>query len=296
MIQREYDKLLHLLSRHTNLMVPYSDYVNGHTFPAQISELLGTKIKLTYRNHYIYDTKLLHAPAITRRYGEIMSSRPADDDELIPEEGYDDPTDTFTDDFFVLRADKVEPFRLIAINSDCSILVINSTEKDENDEYKFSTLISEYPVQLNDYIGLGVYSQYAGDVRELKAVSLRVDGGEPCYSVLLEFLGSSGEIRFLLGDECIHRLYDYYDINGSRDYDGKDSTNHENPVDVTGEYADADTQGYVFQDVNGGYSNNWDKFYENIMNDRQIIDFRKELFDKINLFERPEIIYGKIQD
>jgi hypothetical protein len=101
----------------------------------------------------------------------------------------------------------------------------------------------------------------------------------------MENLGSTGVVRFILGDECRHLLYDYYDIDGSRDYDAKNAPELPNPVDVTGEWADADEHGYVFTDVNGGHSNNWDKLYTEVMSNEEVREFREKLLEG-------KIIYG----
>ena len=44
MINQKYDVLLHLLTRATNLNIPYSDYVKGDKFPEQNKELINTKV------------------------------------------------------------------------------------------------------------------------------------------------------------------------------------------------------------------------------------------------------------
>ena len=291
-MRRQYDVMLHILSRHTNLQVPYSDYVNGNIFPDQISELLNTEVTIKYRCHYNTDYNIIEKAAIITEDGEEISSRPSDDiqqlepRELTEEEKKENPF-IFSEPFRVLRADATEPYRLIAISRDYKKIIVNSTKKDRYGNYLFETLVSEYTIQINELLGLGCYSQYAGKVRELKAVTLRVDATEPCYSVLMEFLGSTGMVRFILGDEAISVLYDYYDIDGSRDYEGKHAQDEENPVDVTGEYADADQHEYTFTDVNGGTSNNWDKMYDSdvvMTTVEEVVDFRKSILEGITIY------------
>lgn len=285
-MRKQYDILLHLLSRHTNLQIPFSDYVKSKEFPKQISELLNTEVTIRYRDFSITDLDTEKRAAVIIKNGEKISSRPNDDNQQLEDRESDlyeieERPYAYKGKFRILRADSTEPYRLIAISEDYSKIIVNSTKKDENDEYEFLSLVSEYPIQMNEYIGLGCYDQYAGEIPEIKAATLRVDKCEPCYSILMEFLGSTGVVRFILGDEAISKLYDYFDISGSRDYDNRHANDEENPVDITGEHADADTHGYKFNDVNGGYSNNWDKMYDRniIMTDEEIINFRKSILE-----------------
>ena len=162
------DVLLHLITKHTNLQLPFSDYVKSDKFPTQISELLNSEVNIKYRNYY------------------------------------EEP-------FIVLRADAEKPFRLIAVSKDYSKIIINSTEV-INDNYLFLTKVSEYPIQMNEYIGLQCEDQYAGDIVNLKSVTLRVDKCEPCYSVLMEYIGDN-KVRFILGDEVISKIIMYQDDN-----------------------------------------------------------------------------------
>ncbi len=291
-MRKEYDIMLHLLTRHTNLVQPYSDYVTATEFPEQITELLNTEVTIKYRNHYLSDISLIEKPATIIRDGETISSRPSDDAQQmearkIPEtEEKESPFVQEDKKFRIVRADAAEPYRLIAISTDYEVIVVNSTKKDDSGEYAFKTLVSEYATQLNEYVGLGCYDQYAGVITELKAATIRVDATEPCYSVLMEFLGSTGVVRFILGDEAASMLYDYYDIDGSRDYNAKHAEEESNPVDVTGEYADADNINIVWTNVNGGPANNWDKMYLDgtVMRDDEIYEFRKSILEGMKIY------------
>lgn len=285
-MRKQYDIFLHMLTKHTNLNLPYSDYVKGREFPNQIAELLNTEVTIKYRNFYETDIDVAARSATLINNGEVISSRPKDDDQQLedrelPEFEKRERPHYYEGQFIVVRADADLPFRFIGISPDYSKIVVGSTEKDENDQYLFLDTVLEYPIQMNEYIGLGCYDQYKSDVSEIKAVTLRVDKCEPCYTVLVEFLGSTNMIRFILGDEAQSLLYDYHDVDGSRDYDNRHAVEEENPVDVTGEYADADIKGYIFTDVNGGGSNNWIDLYDTdrIMTDEEVVEFRKSILE-----------------
>ena len=215
------DTMLHLLTRQTNLEKPYTSYITDEYFPDQITELLNTAITLKYRNHYVYSKEIYSVPATITFNGRTMSSRPSDDinftERMIGPEDFEDDY-ILTDLFTVLRADAVEPHVLIAINADYSVLLISSTETDNNGEYKFNTLINEYPVQNNTLFGLATLDQFSEQLygysgEEYDGVVLRVDKTEPCNTVIAEFVDDG--IRYVLGDECQSKVVGYYEINGS---------------------------------------------------------------------------------
>lgn len=249
MIRQLYDVLLHHKTKHTNIEMPGCKYIAANVFPEQISELINTEITLKYRNHNIIDN-----------YNEPSSGRPSDDSPWVskPNTGPEysgDPSDVYEDKFIVLRADSTEPYRLIARSLDYKMILINSTEIDDSGEYKFKTIISEYPVQDNTYFGLEIQDQYVGEIDELGAVTLRVDAGEPTYSVLVEFLGSTGIIRFVLGDEVFSKIQDRYDINGDYDYDNKNASDYGEFVDVDGYYANHSDITHI-KNIDGGNAGN----------------------------------------
>ena len=224
MIQQLYDVLLHKLTKHTNVSIPYSRYISGDTFPEQDSELLNTVITLKYRDHNIIETP-----------EDSEANRPPDDEPFEPFESNHtsgDPYEVYSIDCIVVRADSSEPFRLIAISTDYTRILVNSTRIGTDGEPAYKHLVSEYPVQDNKFFGLEIKNQYAGEINELNAVSIRCDSCEPCYAVLMEFLGTTNMIRFVLGDEMFSILRDYYDINGDYDYNNAGAKEEESYVDV----------------------------------------------------------------
>lgn len=206
------DILLHLLTKHTNLQVPFSDYVKSDKFPVQISELLNTEVNIKYRNYYETDLETETRAAVIIRDGEKISSRPSDDIQQLEDKESslcekEEKPFYYEEPFIVLRADADKPFRLIAVSKDYSKIIVNSTEIIDG-EYLFLTKISEYPIQMNEYIGLQCEDQYAGDIVSLNSVTLRVDKCEPCYSVLMEYIGGN-MVRFVLGDEVTSKIIMY---------------------------------------------------------------------------------------
>lgn len=288
-----YDLLLHQFTKHTNLQVPCSNYVRGAKFPDQISELLNTTVTLRYRDYYLDNNLFRGYPAVVKNmYGVEMNSRPSDD-KALPEyqPGPDDYEVKYiqTGEFTVVRADAMEPYRLIAISKDYRRILINSTKKKEDGTYEFESIISEYPLQINTFIGLEVYDQYVAEVDEIRACTLRVDASEPCYSVILEFLGSTGMIRFILGDEAFSKLYDYYDGEGLRDYDNRRPKEDENPVDVDGTYPIFGDEN-DYKDINGGVPDNWAMMFsrEATLTDSEVYELREKIIEG-------KIIYGTRQ-
>jgi hypothetical protein len=274
MINKLYDTLLHNLSRHTNLSQPYSDYVKSDSFPKQNSELLNKEVTIKYRDYKI----------VEEDKNNIKIHRPKDDTDLITghhntgPEDYD-ANDVYTGTFKVLRADKSEPYVLIGVSKDYSKIVVNSTKPMENGKLEYTEKISIYPRQINELIGLELSDQFVGEIDEIRATSLRVDNGEPCYSVLMEILGSTGYVRFILGDEVQSIVRDYYDDKGENDYNGMDSVeNHGTPVDVDGYKADH-SKISSYKDIDGGPANTFCKLYTDIMNDEEVATFRKKTIE-----------------
>lgn len=273
MIKQKYDVLLHLLTRATNLNIPYSDYVKGDKFPEQNKELINTKVTIQYRDYYKYDIEIL----------DIKANRPKDDTPNIPNtegpESYE-YNHIYKDEFRVVRADAEAPFVLIGINDDYSRIIINSSEPKENGGYKFEDLVSIYPIQRNEFTAIGVYSQYVGELDRLVGATMRVDACEPCASIIIELVGDN-TVRFTLGDEHFSVLYDYYDIDGSRDYDGRKAARaEETQVDVDGYRADH-TGISNFTNVDGGYANNWKELFDKnrILIDDEVFEFRRKILE-----------------
>lgn len=206
MIKRKY---LHQFSRHTNLNPPYSKYITANKFPDQISDLLNTEVIIKYKVLAKTDIETANKAATIIRDGKVISSRPSDDiqhmeDYVIPD--YIKKENPLYDEgsFIVLRADSVEPFKFIGISTDYSKMVIGST-KIINNEYLFLSNVLEYPIQMNELLGIYVYNCY--DDGEILAKVLRIDDCEPLYSILIEFL-ENNIIRFVLGDEVKSKLFE----------------------------------------------------------------------------------------
>lgn len=280
MVREEFEKLLHKVTKHTNLMIPHSDYITATEFPEQISELLNTTISLYYRDHRYTDNEILRKEATKYYKGEEISSRPSDDTEFVPRpygpEDIEQPNDLFFKEFIVLRADTTAPYRFIAVSTDYNVMIISSTEIEPvTQRYKFLDIVPVYPTQMNEYIGLAVYNKYPGEIPEIPAVTLRVDATEPCYSVLMEILGSTGTVRFLLGDEIVTRIQDYFDPNGLHDYNGAGPTEESSEyTDIDG-YSAADPHIVDALDVNGGGANPFVKLYHEAMTDEELRSFRE---------------------
>lgn len=182
MIKLQKEKLLHLHTRHTNLYTPYSDYVGYDKFPEQNKDLIGEIITIRYHNIDYY-----HSGSST--YYEDNH------DEYI-----------FKSDCKVLRCDNVEPFKMILVSLDYRHIFVT-------DSRKYDTIVAQYPVQLTEYIGINVKDRYAATSTDIDAVTLRVDEGEPCYSVIMEYV-EENKVRFVLGDECFSKLGEY--VNGEQ--------------------------------------------------------------------------------
>jgi hypothetical protein len=181
MVQQEKDKLLHLHTRHTNLSIPYSDYVGYDKFPEQNKDILGKQVQIKYWNIDYYHGSSTDYEDNHKEY-------------------------IFIAECLVLRCDNVKPFKMILVSLDYRHIFVT-------DSRKYDTIVTQYPVQLTEYIGVNVKDQYVATLTDIDAVTLRVDEGEPCYSVIMEYI-EGDKVRFVLGDECFSKLGEY--VNGEQ--------------------------------------------------------------------------------
>ena len=254
-----YEVLLHKRTHHTNMDVPYCRYISGTTFPTQHSELLNTTVTLKYRDYHIIDDE-------RDEDTYIPVGRPMDDDDtyLLHQVGPEDFDEhrIYHEGFRVVRADSSEPFVLIGISEDYSKVIINSTRIDPNTgDYEFKDKISTWALQDNNFFGLEIKDKHTGEVDELEAVSIQVDDGDPCHSIMVEFLGSTNMIRLVLGDECLSRIQDYYDDSFNFDGLNSEEGEYDNWLDVDGYYASH--RGIIVKDVDGGRAYNLERLFFN---------------------------------
>ena len=245
MVQQQKDLLLHLHTKHTNLCIPYSDYVNSDRFPQQHPLLLGNTVKIKYRDMYIVD----------------------DLEDDIKEPDKYDPHDIYEAECKVLRCDMVEPYRMICISLDYKFMFVT-------DFRYYEEIVVQYPIQYSQFIGITTRDQYVGIIPEIKGVTLRVDDGEPCYSIIMEYM-EDNKVRFLLGDECFARFYDYYD---APDYNGRDSKEYENYIDVDGGKVDK-TVNEMFYSIDAGPANNLHEMFKTFKSFEEITNIRKTLME-----------------
>jgi hypothetical protein len=304
------DLLLHNLSHHTNLSRPYSKYIKStDVFPKQNTELLDKLIMLRYidgyRAHSMRDV--------------VSAGRPYDDSDFNPDvdlnDEVDDPTQDYannitSDMFWVVRADAEAPYKLIAISVDYNVILINRSDKNQKtNDYFFNEIVSVYPQQRNDLIGLIGNNQYPGDKKENKSYVLRVDAGEPCESVILEQCGDT--MRFLLGSEVYTSITERYtvyqrDINGNlKDGDGIPPYHADNgamehpdnpPLDADGNEVDdpsgASQSSTEYIMANGGPAYTMTFGKSDYIDDQYIPNVREELVDR--LYQGGLKLYGTI--
>ena len=188
-----------------------------NSFPKQNTELLNTTVTLQYRNrNHWEDIEVLGYPAtIKDESGRSMPSRPEDDDTYQPREGegpdYEDDNDYIHEgEFRIVRADAVEPYTLIAIKDDYSVVVVSSSEPVDGG-YKFQSIVSVYNLQREDLLAVRtvqIYDEKASTnpVDLPEGVVFRVDSVDPNRSVIMELLPArygTRLVRFVTGDEVL---------------------------------------------------------------------------------------------
>lgn len=181
MPQQLEDILLHKLTHHTNLSVPYSDYISVDKFPKQDLSKLNTIRELKFRNYYRIDPE----------------------EDQLTNESKAEMHDIYTAKFLIVRCDIEEPYKLIGISEDYYHIIVQDSRHTDSD------VVSIYPHQMSEYIGLKTSSQYPANFNHLDGVTLRVDNTEPCLSVIAEFIDEE-TVRFVLGDESFFKITGYY--------------------------------------------------------------------------------------
>ena len=242
MVQQLKDDLLHKRTRHTNLFVPHCEHVGANKFPTQNTALLDTYVTIKFRNMYKVEVEDIIGPDLH------------------------DPHDIFEANCRVVRCDISEPYRMIGITDDCQFILVT-------DSRYWETMVVQYPIQFNEFCGIKVQDQYVAQHNWINAVTLRVDNGEPCYSVIVEYL-EDDYIRFVLGDECFSKLIDYFGLPDN-DYDNRDPIEYnEQYVDLDGSLAD-DSNIIQFMMIDGGYPDLLKEIYTMARTDLEIVEMRK---------------------
>lgn len=204
------DLLYKYRTRHTNILIPMSKYVSGDKYPEQDKLALGDTVRIRYRN-----TGKISIPE------ELMN----------PIDRIEEPVDGIhIDNFIVLRKDIEEPYKMVSISTDYKIILVQ-------DSRTWMDVVAQYPVQMNEFCGITVHNKYPDStIPELRGVTLRVDNGEPCYTVIFEFY-EDDTFRIILGDECLSSLYEQYstlDMNGVNPaFDPMDPNSY---IDIDGWY------------------------------------------------------------
>ena len=262
MVSRRKDKLLHKISHHTNVTMPHSDYVTGSKYPEQNQDILGTTITLRYRTMYRF--------------------RNTHDNDDSPDKY--ELTDIIEGEFIVVRFDIEEPKKIIAISRDYKVILVGDSDNYENQ-------ILEYPIQLQELIGLYVIDDYfeKPDRIQVKSVVLSCDNGEPCHTVIAEFYSDTryqNAVRFILGDEVRSIVLEKYDPDGLRDYNGIDALNHGLVyIDLNGKFAGNEGE-LITVDADAGHADPLEDLYRrDILSLPEIIQLRRRI-----LIERR--IYG----
>ena len=298
MIENNY---LQELLKHTNIVLPFYtdrnfDYISANKFPAQNEELINTRVTIKYRDFSTRTNPVTieKAALITDITSEeINSSRPEDDIQK-PEDSHLTPEELselgpFVEkEFRVLRADAVYPYKLIAIDDEYSILVINSSYYDEmTGKYAFEDHVSEYPMQQFKFIGASCISRYRDG--QLDSIVFRADSTEPAISILYETaLDEEGNEyhRFTIGDEVRAMLIGYlpYDSDDKFDFSDLDFRLGPEPERIPYDL-------YNFGDITEGdypdYPVEYDKDYD--FGDMDI-DFGKT--DLVGVYDFGDLIEG----
>lgn len=251
MVQREKDNLLFDHTKHTNVSVPMSQYVGYQKFPAQDPSMLNKVVDIKFRNMYIPDREITGADQFEEH-------------------------DIYTRKTRILRYDIDEPYVFIGCTLDYKFIFVSDTRY-------WRTKVVQYPIQFFEFTGINVLDQYYAQVNRLRGVTLRVDEGEPCHTVIAERY-VDGTMRMVLGDECHSLLVDYYGI--SDDYNGRDSIDYrEEYVDVDGADAFITMRPNItFKDIDGGLAEILVSEFNADRTEEEVISIRKEILEGATIY------------
>lgn len=188
-----HDKVLSNPPQHTTREIPKSDYIGINIYPEQDQELIGKEIELAYRLPCFYDSE--------------NENSPDDHDETYYKTGL----------FKVLRADKAEPYVLIAISLNYEYMIVSSTKVIEGTPI-YANTVTFYPMQDSEYIGIEAEDYYyTGDYFEdyrnasNTGYVLAWAACEPSIGVIVEEI--NGKIRFILDHETLSKPVNKTDIS-----------------------------------------------------------------------------------
>jgi uncharacterized protein YjdB len=269
MVSRRTDRLLHMITHHTNLEQPFNPNISGNNYPAQNTEKLGRTIKLKYRNRYIPDII---------KGGDIEIVQRNEDDEL----------DTiYRSEFIILRCDLISPYKVIFLSIDHSVMLVGDSRTYENPDIVF-----KYPKQMEELIGAYVNNQYIDtpDVRT-RAVVLSCDSTEPCNAIIAEFY-IDNTVRFLLETEVQSIIMERHPLE-NRDYNGADPDDTIERIDINGgSFVIFDN---TFIDVNGGFPDLLgDMLTRDALSFEEICKLRQKIIEERIIFGSEAIIPRRV--
>ena len=266
MVSRRTDRLLHLITHHTNLEQPYSANISGEDYPAQDSERLGRTVTLKYKNRY--ESDFSDAPVIN----------------------VDDENDNiYESEFIILRLDLSPPFKVLFLSTDYKVMLVGDsrTYLDENK-------IFVYPKQIEEYIGLYLNNQYydTPNIR-LKGVLFSCDSTEPGYGIIAEFYRDNS-VRFLLDTEVQSICFERHKLE-PRDYNGLNPKFNPNPDPQELEYIDLNGAGVrdfgpIFKDIDGGFPDPLSDMYKvGVLTLEEVCELRGKIIAERTIYGSPGI-------
>ena len=276
MVSRRKDKLFHKMTHHTNVSQPYSKYISGIKYPSQPSSKLGRPVTLKYRNKYIADTIYDEYTINEERY----NIRPYTDTER---------NDIIEQDFILLRCDETEPYVMIAIADNYTAMIVG-------DSRDYEDKVHLYPKQIEEFLGLAVIDQYIESLDiQINSVVLSCDSIEPCNSIIAEFYSGydpshseyrNDYVRFVLESEVQSVVMDKYDIDGLRDYNGKDPEGNIGLIYVDLNGLKPSNEGErITRDANGGYPNPLQDVYRfGILSKDEVFDLRSRILNDRRIY------------
>jgi hypothetical protein len=187
------------------LFIPYN-------YPLQNKEIIRAELPylLSYRDH--------NKVPVSQFRERVNSQRPEDDTSELPKvnicpEYYENKSsDTYSAKFKIVRADKTEPHRVIAISEDYSVILGLKYHMNGN-TIVFDPDTSVYPLQYKEFIGTSISVEVNRDINDKRVnrfnqgdgYILRADSTDPGMAIVMITIKINGirKAFFYFEDEVV---------------------------------------------------------------------------------------------
>lgn len=280
---------------YTNKEKPFEERILSipYRYPTQNKDIIRAELPylLFYRDH--------NKVPVSQFRERVNPQRPEDDTSELPKvdicpEYYENKSsDTYSAKFKIVRADKTEPHRVVAISEDYSV-VLGLKYHMDGDMVVFDPDTSVYPLQYKEFVGTPITVEVNKDINDKRVERfaqgygyiLRADSTDPGMAIVMITIKINGVMKafFYFEDEVV------IELNHEREHSGS--------VFITSETKSK----YIYDDDYTDYKTATEPDYNNNMDinnwfiykrtgreveytDDEIAEIRKEILSDINIYD-----------